>query len=77
MYIIIYTQLSVCHNFWFVHVWQLNKTSIIVDASKYIEELKQKVERLNEDIANAQTSSSSSDQTPLPVVLQIPPSYHI
>ncbi|KAH0979595.1 hypothetical protein GBA52_006772 [Prunus armeniaca] len=46
----------------------LNKTSIIVDASKYIEELKQKVERLNEDIANAQTSSSSSDQTPLPVV---------
>ncbi|XP_048446362.1 transcription factor SCREAM2-like isoform X3 [Pyrus x bretschneideri] len=45
----------------------LNKTSIIVDASKYIEELKQKVERLNQDIANAQTtSSSSSDQNPLP-----------
>ncbi|XP_009369249.2 transcription factor SCREAM2-like isoform X2 [Pyrus x bretschneideri] len=47
----------------------LNKTSIIVDASKYIEELKQKVERLNQDIANAQTtSSSSSDQNPLPGV---------
>ncbi|XP_008369333.1 transcription factor bHLH61 isoform X3 [Malus domestica] len=45
----------------------LNKTSIIVDASKYIEELKQKVERLNQDIANAQTTSSSSDQTSLPV----------
>ncbi|KAM1054164.1 hypothetical protein FF1_001587 [Malus domestica] len=46
----------------------LNKTSIIVDASKYIEELKQKVERLNQDIANAQTTSSSSDQNPLPGV---------
>ncbi|XP_042492025.1 uncharacterized protein LOC122071706 [Macadamia integrifolia] len=40
----------------------INKTSIIVDASKYIEELKQKVERLNQDIAN------SSDPNPLPVV---------
>ncbi|ONI24746.1 hypothetical protein PRUPE_2G259900 [Prunus persica] len=49
----------------------LNKTSIIVDASKYIEELKQKVERLNEDAANAQTSSSSSDQTPLPVQVTV------
>ncbi|KAJ6798759.1 uncharacterized protein M6B38_187940 [Iris pallida] len=28
----------------------VNKTSIILDASKYIEELKQKVERLNEEI---------------------------
>ncbi|XP_030534665.1 transcription factor SCREAM2-like isoform X2 [Rhodamnia argentea] len=43
----------------------LNKTSIIVDASKYIKELKQKVERLNEDIANAETSSQ---QPQLPVV---------
>ncbi|ESR49118.1 hypothetical protein CICLE_v10033300mg [Citrus x clementina] len=32
------------------------KTSIIVDASNYIEELKQKVERLNRDMENAQTS---------------------
>ncbi|KAJ4978141.1 hypothetical protein NE237_008921 [Protea cynaroides] len=43
----------------------LNKTSIIVDASKYIEELKQKVERLNQDISTAQ---NSSDPNPLPVV---------
>ncbi|XP_050385889.1 uncharacterized protein LOC126802320 isoform X2 [Argentina anserina] len=43
----------------------LNQTSIIVDASKYIEELKQKVERLNQDIANA---TSSHDQNQLPVV---------
>ncbi|KAM1126321.1 transcription factor SCREAM2-like isoform X1 [Malus sylvestris] len=49
----------------------LNKTSIIVDASKYIEELKQKVERLNQDIANAQTTSSSSDQTSLPVQVTV------
>ncbi|KAE7996522.1 hypothetical protein FH972_001237 [Carpinus fangiana] len=43
----------------------LNQTSIIVDASKYIEELKRKVERLNQDIATAQ---SSNDQNPLPGV---------
>ncbi|KAG4989859.1 hypothetical protein AAZX31_11G238800 [Glycine max] len=43
----------------------LNKTSIIIDASKYIEELKQKVERLNQHVANAQTSS---DQNTLPMV---------
>ncbi|KAK6267225.1 hypothetical protein QUC31_018062 [Theobroma cacao] len=46
----------------------LNKTSIIVDASKYIEELKQKVERLNEDIAAAQTSNH---QNPLPVQVTV------
>ncbi|KAK6932943.1 hypothetical protein RJ641_035837 [Dillenia turbinata] len=44
----------------------LNKTSIIVDASKYIQELKQKVERLNQDIATAQ--NSAHHQNPLPVV---------
>ncbi|KAF8402532.1 hypothetical protein HHK36_010617 [Tetracentron sinense] len=43
----------------------LNKTSIIVDASKYIKELKQKVERLNQDVA---TGQSSTDPNPLPVV---------
>ncbi|XP_004307709.1 PREDICTED: uncharacterized protein LOC101296810 isoform X2 [Fragaria vesca subsp. vesca] len=43
----------------------LNQTSIIVDASKYIEELKQKVEILNQDIADA---TSSHDQNQLPVV---------
>ncbi|CAK9326291.1 unnamed protein product [Citrullus colocynthis] len=35
---------------------QLNKASIIVDASKYIEELKQKVERLNQDISTVENS---------------------
>ncbi|XP_052176154.1 uncharacterized protein LOC127790616 isoform X2 [Diospyros lotus] len=41
----------------------VNKTSIIVDASKYIEELKGKVERLQQDVA------TSSDQTSaLPMV---------
>ncbi|GMJ04304.1 hypothetical protein like AT2G40435 [Hibiscus trionum] len=43
----------------------VNKTTIIVDASKYISELKQKVERLNRDISAAQ---SSNHQNPLPMV---------
>ncbi|KAK8644166.1 hypothetical protein V6N13_123481 [Hibiscus sabdariffa] len=43
----------------------VNKTTIIVDASKYIAELKQKVERLNRDISAAQ---SSNHQNPLPMV---------
>ncbi|KAK3422694.1 hypothetical protein EUGRSUZ_G03115 [Eucalyptus grandis] len=46
----------------------LNKTSIIVDASKYIKELKQKVERLNQDIAIAETSSQ---QPQLPVQVTV------
>ncbi|XP_062092413.1 transcription factor SCREAM2-like isoform X2 [Humulus lupulus] len=47
----------------------LNKTSIIVDASKYIEDLKEKVQRLNQDMENAQTSSSGHDDfNALPVV---------
>ncbi|KAM5556805.1 transcription factor SCREAM2-like [Rosa sericea] len=46
----------------------LNQTSIIVDASKYIEELKQKVEKLNQDIANA---TSSHDQNQLPVQVTV------
>ncbi|KAL5740260.1 hypothetical protein ACOSP7_029133 [Xanthoceras sorbifolium] len=43
----------------------MSKTSIVVDASKYIEELKQKVERLNQEIG---TSQISSVQNPLPMV---------
>ncbi|XAR71883.1 hypothetical protein NMG60_11018331 [Bertholletia excelsa] len=43
----------------------LNETSIIIDASKYIGELKQKVERLNHDIETAQ---NSSEQDSRPVV---------
>jgi len=48
-----------------VYAWQLNKSSIIIDASKYIEKLKQKVERLNQEIASAETSSAHD---PLPTV---------
>lgn len=40
----------------------LNKASIIVDASKYIEELKQKVEGLNSELGITESSSSSSSQ---------------
>ncbi|KAK7281069.1 hypothetical protein RIF29_08735 [Crotalaria pallida] len=42
-----------------------SKTSIITDASKYIEKLKKKVERLNQDMS---TAESSTDQNPLPMV---------
>ncbi|KAK6943399.1 hypothetical protein RJ641_024501 [Dillenia turbinata] len=50
------------------HSSALNKTSIIVDATKYIEELKKKVERLNQDIS---TSQMSADQDPLPVQVTV------
>ncbi|XP_014504151.1 uncharacterized protein LOC106764378 [Vigna radiata var. radiata] len=43
----------------------LNESSIVIDASKYIEKLKQKVERLNEEIASAETSTAHD---PLPMV---------
>uniref|UniRef100_A0A5B6YSK8 Putative Transcription factor bHLH61 isoform 2 n=1 Tax=Davidia involucrata TaxID=16924 RepID=A0A5B6YSK8_DAVIN len=46
----------------------VSKTSIIVDASKYIEELKHKVERLNQDIASAQ---NSSHQNPWPAQVTV------
>ncbi|CAA2991743.1 uncharacterized protein LOC111404850 [Olea europaea var. sylvestris] len=36
----------------------INDTSIIVDASNYIKELKQKVERLNKDVANTSNQNS-------------------
>lgn len=45
--------------------WQMNKTSIVVDASKYIEELKQQVETLNQEIG---TSEASTVENSLPVV---------
>ena len=37
---------------------QVNETSIIVDASKYIEELKEKVDRLNQDLSSMQSPAS-------------------
>ncbi|KAJ8431535.1 hypothetical protein Cgig2_009613 [Carnegiea gigantea] len=45
----------------------VNKASILVDASKYIKDLKQKVERLNQDISFSGSSSrdDQDDQTPL------------
>ncbi|KAH9611232.1 hypothetical protein KSS87_018048 [Heliosperma pusillum] len=41
-----------------------NDASIIVDASKYIEELKEKVERLNKDIVNGTQSSINQETIP-------------
>lgn len=40
---------------------QLSESSIIVDASKYIQELKHKVERLNEDITTTTTPQTNSN----------------
>ncbi|KAL1219456.1 Transcription factor SCREAM2 [Cardamine amara subsp. amara] len=44
-----------------------NETSIIMDASKYIQKLKQKVERFNEDSTAEQSSSEPTDAT-IPMV---------
>nr|XP_016505036.1 PREDICTED: transcription factor SCREAM2-like [Nicotiana tabacum] len=41
----------------------ISETSIIVDASKYIQELKHKVERLNHDITTTTTTQSSTNNT--------------
>ncbi|XP_010554988.1 PREDICTED: uncharacterized protein LOC104824590 [Tarenaya hassleriana] len=49
------------------HSHAVNETSIIVDASKYIQELKQKVENINEEI-EAEQSSSSGQADPFPMV---------
>ncbi|CAI0423932.1 unnamed protein product [Linum tenue] len=55
----------------------MDKTSIIVDATKYIEELKDKVERLSGEATTAQppaassSSSSSSSQNPQPMSEQV------
>ncbi|KAG7574367.1 hypothetical protein ISN44_As09g025560 [Arabidopsis suecica] len=40
-----------------------NDTSIIMDASKYIQKLKQKVERFNQDPTAEQSSSEPTDPT--------------
>lgn len=39
-------------------------TAIVVDASKYIEDLKQKVDRLNQDIINSAQTSTIKDSLP-------------
>ncbi|XP_057523294.1 uncharacterized protein LOC130803125 [Amaranthus tricolor] len=41
-----------------------NDTGIIIHASKYIEELRQKVDRLNQDIVNSPQSSYTQDSPP-------------
>ncbi|KAK8495099.1 hypothetical protein V6N13_038730 [Hibiscus sabdariffa] len=46
----------------------INKTSIIVDASRYIQELKEKVEMLNQEIG---TSRMSTSQNPLPMKVTV------
>ncbi|KAK4418862.1 hypothetical protein Salat_2299000 [Sesamum alatum] len=43
----------------------VNRASIVVDASRYIQELKERVDKLNQDIATLQ---SSSHQNSLPAV---------
>nr|GLL26979.1 transcription factor bHLH61-like [Ipomoea trifida]GMC91988.1 transcription factor bHLH61-like [Ipomoea batatas]GMC93819.1 transcription factor bHLH61-like [Ipomoea batatas]GMC95421.1 transcription factor bHLH61-like [Ipomoea batatas]GMC97670.1 transcription factor bHLH61-like [Ipomoea batatas] len=45
----------------------VNKASIIMDASRYIEELKGRVDKLNEDVSSSQPSEDDT-QTALPVV---------
>ncbi|XP_051143395.1 basic helix-loop-helix protein 004-like [Andrographis paniculata] len=42
------------------HSRAINDSSIVMDASNYIRELKQKIERLKQEIATSESSSSSS-----------------
>nr|KYP45482.1 hypothetical protein KK1_032955 [Cajanus cajan] len=46
----------------------VNKASIIVDATRYIEELKQKVDGLNSELGTAESSSISQDELPMVTV---------
>ncbi|KAL3834779.1 hypothetical protein ACJIZ3_009515 [Penstemon smallii] len=46
----------------------MNESSIVVDASNYIKDLKQKVERLNQDIAAAGSQTSSTNHNAWPQV---------
>lgn len=48
----------------------MNKASIIVDATRYIEELKQTVEGLNSELGEAE-SSTSQDELPMVLILSI------
>ncbi|KDP22795.1 hypothetical protein JCGZ_00382 [Jatropha curcas] len=52
------------------HSSSVNKASITVDASKYIEELKDKVERLNQEIGNPQVATTSQNQLPVQVTVE-------
>lgn len=46
-----------------MRIYKLSENSIIVDASKYIQELKHKVERLNQDIITTLSQSNSGNKT--------------
>ncbi|XP_057808277.1 transcription factor SCREAM2-like isoform X2 [Salvia miltiorrhiza] len=56
---------SASHSTSFFNLKKVNKASIVVDASRYIEELKERVETLNQDVATLQNSSR---QDSLPAV---------
>ncbi|KAI3474761.1 hypothetical protein Pfo_029987 [Paulownia fortunei] len=45
----------------------VNKASIVVDASRYIEELKERVEKLNQDVATLQSSTQQNSLTAVKV----------
>ncbi|CAI9774775.1 unnamed protein product [Fraxinus pennsylvanica] len=45
-------------------------TSIVVDATRYIEELKEKVQKLNQDIATIQSSHEQSSSLPMQVTVE-------
>ncbi|XP_022890839.1 transcription factor bHLH61-like isoform X4 [Olea europaea var. sylvestris] len=45
-------------------------TSIVVDATRYIEELKEKVQKLNQDIATLQNSDEQSSSLPMQVTVE-------
>ncbi|KAF3616342.1 hypothetical protein BC332_15594 [Capsicum chinense] len=46
----------------------ISESSIILDASKYIQELKHKVERLNQDITTTTSQSNSNNKTSSPQI---------
>jgi len=48
---------------------QMNKASIIVDASKYIEELKQKVEGMNSELGIVESSTPQMDEQPMVAII--------
>ncbi|XP_022877683.1 uncharacterized protein LOC111395742 isoform X1 [Olea europaea var. sylvestris] len=45
-------------------------TSIVVDATRYIEELKEKVQKINQDIATIQTSDEQTSSLPVQVKVE-------
>ncbi|GKV02227.1 hypothetical protein SLE2022_314800 [Rubroshorea leprosula] len=48
----------------------VSKTSIVVDASRYIEKLKKKVDRLNQEVTGT-SSPSSTSENPLPMQVNV------